>query len=214
MASQNPKFSKSFLFISWKASIPSVWADRFHERITGVAIGSEASTKLSPNKVSQIASLGFNPLQCQKEAINISNFKLEEVMNWLLSHMDDLAITILPPAISQSLIPIQLTIPLSSPLRCRLILSTTIVTIDNINVMPPEKLNHEPKRIAKRRGLNRSLALLLMKPPTVLVTEGLSSLQFRRRFYRFANDRLSNVRVYASWILIKIKDGMLFPFID
>ncbi|KAD0520624.1 hypothetical protein E3N88_44136 [Mikania micrantha] len=90
MASQNPKFSKSFLFISWKASLPSVSADRFHERITGVAIGSEESTKLSPNKVSQIASLGFNPLQCQKESINISNFKLEEVMNWLLSHMDDL----------------------------------------------------------------------------------------------------------------------------
>ncbi|KAL8255485.1 hypothetical protein R6Q59_030552 [Mikania micrantha] len=133
MASQNPKFSKSFLFISWKASLPSVSADRFHERITGniklmvfkanplrkitsdlgfhennisgtksiifknsslpdnnlakketrhmgVAIGSEESTKLSPNKVSQIASLGFNPLQCQKEAINISNFKLEEIL--------------------------------------------------------------------------------------------------------------------------------------
>ncbi|KAL8264288.1 hypothetical protein R6Q59_022418 [Mikania micrantha] len=107
MASQNPKFFKPFLFISLKASLPSVSADRFHERITGniklmvfkkpinsdlgfhennisgtklinfkrVAVGSEKeSTKLSPNKVSQIASLGFNPLQCQKEPINITNF--------------------------------------------------------------------------------------------------------------------------------------------
>ncbi|KAD3641043.1 hypothetical protein E3N88_30266 [Mikania micrantha] len=65
--------------------------------------------------------------------------------------------------------PIFSPIRLTSPLRCRLILSTTIVTIDNINVVPPEKLNHQPKRIAKRRGLNRSQALLLMKPPTVLV---------------------------------------------
>ncbi|KAD2806216.1 hypothetical protein E3N88_39593 [Mikania micrantha] len=68
--------------------------------------------------------------------------------------------------------PIFSPIRLTSPLRCRLILSTTIVTIDNINVVPPEKLNHQPKRIAERRGLNRSRALLLMKPSTVLVMEG------------------------------------------
>ncbi|KAD5508837.1 hypothetical protein E3N88_16540 [Mikania micrantha] len=73
-------------------STDSAWDAYSADIPTGVAIGSEESTKLSPNKVSQIASLGFNPLQCQKEAINISNFKLEEVMNWLLSHMDDLDI--------------------------------------------------------------------------------------------------------------------------
>ncbi|KAD5960343.1 hypothetical protein E3N88_11815 [Mikania micrantha] len=86
---------------------------------------------------------------------------------------------IVPPFLTPRL-PIFSPIRLTSPLRCRLILSTTIVTIDNINVVPPEKLNHQPKRIAERRGLNRSQALLLMKPPTVLVTEGLGSLQFRQ----------------------------------
>jgi hypothetical protein len=39
--------------------------------------------------VSQLASMGFNYIQCQKAAINTSNTGVEEAMNWLLSHMDD-----------------------------------------------------------------------------------------------------------------------------
>lgn len=39
--------------------------------------------------VSQLASMGFNYLHCQKAAINTSNVGVEEAMNWLLSHMDD-----------------------------------------------------------------------------------------------------------------------------
>ncbi|KAI7733014.1 hypothetical protein M8C21_025005 [Ambrosia artemisiifolia] len=39
--------------------------------------------------VSQLASMGFNHLHCQKAAINTSNAGVEEAMNWLLSHMDD-----------------------------------------------------------------------------------------------------------------------------
>ncbi|GMJ01489.1 ubiquitin-specific protease 14, TITAN6, TARANI, phosphate deficiency root hair defective1 [Hibiscus trionum] len=39
--------------------------------------------------VSQLASMGFNQLHCQKAAINTSNAGVEEAMNWLLSHMDD-----------------------------------------------------------------------------------------------------------------------------
>ncbi|XP_028088003.1 ubiquitin carboxyl-terminal hydrolase 14 isoform X1 [Camellia sinensis] len=39
--------------------------------------------------VSQLASMGFNYLHCQKAAINTSNAGVEEAMNWLLSHMDD-----------------------------------------------------------------------------------------------------------------------------
>ncbi|XP_076889304.1 ubiquitin carboxyl-terminal hydrolase 14-like isoform X1 [Bidens hawaiensis] len=53
--------------------------------------GEEESTKLLPNEdiVSQLASMGFNHLHCQKAAINTSNAGVEEAMNWLLSHMDD-----------------------------------------------------------------------------------------------------------------------------
>lgn len=39
--------------------------------------------------VTQLASMGFNYLHCQKAAINTSNTGVEEAMNWLLSHMDD-----------------------------------------------------------------------------------------------------------------------------
>ncbi|XP_052206730.1 ubiquitin carboxyl-terminal hydrolase 14 isoform X2 [Diospyros lotus] len=39
--------------------------------------------------VSQLVSMGFNHLHCQKAAINSSNAGVEEAMNWLLSHMDD-----------------------------------------------------------------------------------------------------------------------------
>ncbi|KAI8557723.1 hypothetical protein RHMOL_Rhmol04G0031800 [Rhododendron molle] len=39
--------------------------------------------------VSQLVSMGFNNLHCQKAAINTSNAGVEEAMNWLLSHMDD-----------------------------------------------------------------------------------------------------------------------------
>ncbi|KAJ8630813.1 hypothetical protein MRB53_024136 [Persea americana] len=49
------------------------------------------SSKPSANEdiVSQLASMGFNYLHCQKAAINTSNVGVEEAMNWLLSHMDD-----------------------------------------------------------------------------------------------------------------------------
>jgi uncharacterized UBP type Zn finger protein len=43
----------------------------------------------SEDIVSQLASMGFNYLHCQKAAINTSNTGVEEAMNWLLSHMDD-----------------------------------------------------------------------------------------------------------------------------
>ncbi|KAK9938281.1 hypothetical protein M0R45_015031 [Rubus argutus] len=39
--------------------------------------------------VTQLVSMGFNHLHCQKAAINTSNAGVEEAMNWLLSHMDD-----------------------------------------------------------------------------------------------------------------------------
>ncbi|KAM5585850.1 hypothetical protein ABKV19_004984 [Rosa sericea] len=41
------------------------------------------------NIVTQLVSMGFNHLHCQKAAINTSNVGVEEAMNWLLSHMDD-----------------------------------------------------------------------------------------------------------------------------
>nr|AFK40689.1 unknown [Lotus japonicus] len=51
----------------------------------------EDSNKLVANEeiVSQLVSMGFNHLHCQKAAINTSNVGVEEAMNWLLSHMDD-----------------------------------------------------------------------------------------------------------------------------
>ncbi|PIM97239.1 Ubiquitinyl hydrolase 1 [Handroanthus impetiginosus] len=39
--------------------------------------------------VSQLVSMGFQYLHCQKAAINTSNTGVEEAMNWLLNHMDD-----------------------------------------------------------------------------------------------------------------------------
>jgi ubiquitin carboxyl-terminal hydrolase 5/13 len=39
--------------------------------------------------VSQLVSMGFSSLHCQKAAIKTSNVGVEEAMNWLLSHMDD-----------------------------------------------------------------------------------------------------------------------------
>ncbi|GAV74442.1 UCH domain-containing protein/UBA domain-containing protein/zf-UBP domain-containing protein [Cephalotus follicularis] len=39
--------------------------------------------------VTQLVSMGFNHLHCEKAAINTSNAGVEEAMNWLLSHMDD-----------------------------------------------------------------------------------------------------------------------------
>ncbi|KAL0743074.1 hypothetical protein Bca4012_084587 [Brassica carinata] len=39
--------------------------------------------------VSQLVSMGFNQLHCQKAAINTSNAGVEEATNWLFSHMDD-----------------------------------------------------------------------------------------------------------------------------
>lgn len=42
--------------------------------------------------VSQLVSMGFSNLHCQKAAINTSNAGVEEAMNWLLSHMDDAGI--------------------------------------------------------------------------------------------------------------------------
>ncbi|CAH9082884.1 unnamed protein product [Cuscuta epithymum] len=39
--------------------------------------------------VSQLVSMGFNSLHCQKAAINTSNTGVEGAMNWLLAHMDD-----------------------------------------------------------------------------------------------------------------------------
>ncbi|KAF8414013.1 hypothetical protein HHK36_002011 [Tetracentron sinense] len=53
--------------------------------------GEVEPSKPSANKdiVSQLASMGFNYLHCQKAAINTSNAGVEEAMNWLLSHMED-----------------------------------------------------------------------------------------------------------------------------
>ncbi|KNA19217.1 hypothetical protein SOVF_063870 isoform A [Spinacia oleracea] len=39
--------------------------------------------------VSQLLSMGFGQLPCEKAAIYTSNAGVEEAMNWLLSHMDD-----------------------------------------------------------------------------------------------------------------------------
>ncbi|KAL5102447.1 hypothetical protein RYX36_006774, partial [Vicia faba] len=39
--------------------------------------------------VSQLNSMGFHLIHCQKAAINTSNAGVEEAMNWLLSHMND-----------------------------------------------------------------------------------------------------------------------------
>ncbi|XP_059661574.1 ubiquitin carboxyl-terminal hydrolase 14 [Cornus florida] len=56
-----------------------------------VAVDEAESKMLLANEdiVSQLVSMGFNYLHCQKAAINSSNTGVEEAMNWLLSHMDD-----------------------------------------------------------------------------------------------------------------------------
>uniref|UniRef100_A0A5B7C534 Ubiquitin carboxyl-terminal hydrolase n=1 Tax=Davidia involucrata TaxID=16924 RepID=A0A5B7C534_DAVIN len=62
------------------------------ELLPEAAAGREAESKnISANEdiVSQLMSMGFNYLHCQKAAINTSNAGVEEAMNWLLSHMDD-----------------------------------------------------------------------------------------------------------------------------
>ncbi|RDY05535.1 Ubiquitin carboxyl-terminal hydrolase 14 [Mucuna pruriens] len=55
------------------------------------ALDEEDSNKTLANEaiVSQLVSMGFNHLHCQKAAINTSNVGIEEAMNWLLTHMDD-----------------------------------------------------------------------------------------------------------------------------
>lgn len=58
----------------------------------GIAAGGEEEPKMflaNEDIVSQLASMGFNYLHCQKAAIKTSNAGVEEAMNWLLSHMDD-----------------------------------------------------------------------------------------------------------------------------
>lgn len=54
------------------------------------------SNKPVANKdiVSQLVSMGFNHLHCEKAVVNTSNAGVEEAMNWLLSHMDDPGILI------------------------------------------------------------------------------------------------------------------------
>ncbi|XP_043810896.1 ubiquitin carboxyl-terminal hydrolase 14 isoform X2 [Manihot esculenta] len=53
--------------------------------------GEADSNKLLANEdiVSQLVSMGFNHLHCEKAAINTLNTGVEEAMNWLLAHMDD-----------------------------------------------------------------------------------------------------------------------------
>ncbi|KAL5228685.1 hypothetical protein ABZP36_016950 [Zizania latifolia] len=77
--------------------------DISHMRSKGVQLGEEllpegasgdnkaepAYPVASEDIVSQLASMGFNYLHCQKAAISTSNTGVEEAMNWLLSHMDD-----------------------------------------------------------------------------------------------------------------------------
>ncbi|XP_058206103.1 ubiquitin carboxyl-terminal hydrolase 14-like isoform X1 [Rhododendron vialii] len=63
-----------------------------------------AEPKLLANDdiVSQLVSMGFNNLHCEKAAINTSNAGVEEAMNWLLSHMDDADIDAPIPQEAQS----------------------------------------------------------------------------------------------------------------
>lgn len=51
--------------------------------------GDSNQTWANEEIVSQLVSMGFNHLHCQKAAINTSNIGVEEAMNWLLSHMND-----------------------------------------------------------------------------------------------------------------------------
>ncbi|XP_015896842.1 ubiquitin carboxyl-terminal hydrolase 14 isoform X2 [Ziziphus jujuba] len=73
--------------------------DISHMRSKGLQPGEELlpeGEEVESNKpvanediVSQLVSMGFSELHCQKAAINTSNSGVEEAMNWLLSHMDD-----------------------------------------------------------------------------------------------------------------------------
>ncbi|CAO2833461.1 unnamed protein product [Amaranthus hypochondriacus] len=53
--------------------------------------GDTESTRVIANVsiVSQLMSMGFGQVACEKAAINTSNAGVEEAMNWLLAHMDD-----------------------------------------------------------------------------------------------------------------------------
>ncbi|CAI8593046.1 unnamed protein product [Vicia faba] len=56
----------------------------------GVPTKDDSETPLANEDiVSQLNSMGFHLIHCQKAAINTSNAGVEEAMNWLLSHMDD-----------------------------------------------------------------------------------------------------------------------------
>ncbi|OMO59067.1 hypothetical protein CCACVL1_25100 [Corchorus capsularis] len=79
-----------------------------HMRSKGLQPGEELLPKSGPGGeaessqpvaneeiVTQLVSMGFNQLHCQKAAINTFNAGVEEAMNWLLSHMDD-AVSLLP----------------------------------------------------------------------------------------------------------------------
>uniref|UniRef100_A0A7N0SZ72 Ubiquitin carboxyl-terminal hydrolase n=1 Tax=Kalanchoe fedtschenkoi TaxID=63787 RepID=A0A7N0SZ72_KALFE len=76
--------------------------DISHMRSKGIQPGEELlpeadaasqteSTQVSASEeiVSQLSSMGFTRLHCEKAAISTSNTGVEEAMNWLLSHMDD-----------------------------------------------------------------------------------------------------------------------------
>lgn len=62
---------------------------------TGPEEGEANMPVANEDIVSQLVSMGFNHLHCQKAAVNTSNTGVEEAMNWLLSHMDDPGISIL-----------------------------------------------------------------------------------------------------------------------
>uniref|UniRef100_A0A2P2L4Y0 Ubiquitin carboxyl-terminal hydrolase n=4 Tax=Rhizophora mucronata TaxID=61149 RepID=A0A2P2L4Y0_RHIMU len=61
------------------------------ELLPEVPVDEVESNKIVADEaiVSQLVSMGFHPLHCQKAVINTSNAGAEEAMNWLLSHMDD-----------------------------------------------------------------------------------------------------------------------------
>ncbi|XP_062077898.1 ubiquitin carboxyl-terminal hydrolase 14 isoform X2 [Humulus lupulus] len=75
--------------------------DISHMRSKGLQPGEEILPEFPDNEaesnlpfadegiVSQLVSMGFSHLHCQKAAIKTSNTGVEEAMNWLLSHMDD-----------------------------------------------------------------------------------------------------------------------------
>ncbi|PIN06320.1 Ubiquitinyl hydrolase 1 [Handroanthus impetiginosus] len=60
--------------------------------------------------VSQLVSMGFQYLHCQKAAIITSNTGVEEAMNWVLNHMDD-------PDIDEPITKTQKSAPYVDPLK-------------------------------------------------------------------------------------------------